>query len=313
MDKEKKKFLRRRLGWWSLRLFSILSAKSHLEWSYFLGSVLGKLAYLFVIRHRRIALESLSIAFPHLKQEDRKILARDFFVFMSQSSLEIIYFIKNPRALESIRIEGKEFLDEALKNKNGVIGLTAHLGNFPLMSFKFARLGYSISVLVRPMRDEKAGDYIHNLRIQTGVKSIFSYPRKECVNQTIEALRDNGIVLIQMDQNFGTGGVWVKFFDKLAATPVGPIIFALRTKAKVLPMYIVREGLGRHCIKILPPLDLDMREDKDETILLNAIKFTKVIEHWVKEQPSQWGWVHRRWKSKPSKKIEGLKFRMQKD
>jgi KDO2-lipid IV(A) lauroyltransferase len=161
------------------------------------------------------------------------------------------------------------------------------------------------------MRDTKAGSYLHDLRTNAGVKTIYSYPRKACVSSIVKALRDKELVIIQMDQNFGTGGVWVKFFGELAATPVGPIVFALRTGAPVVPVYIYREAKGKHCIKFFPEEELIVTEDKDKTILLNAIKFTRVIESWIRTVPVQWGWIHRRWKSRPSEKIKAMKYRIE--
>jgi KDO2-lipid IV(A) lauroyltransferase len=120
----------------------------------------------------------------------------------------------------------------------------------------------------------------------------------------INALAKNEIVIILMDQNFGTGGVWVKFFDKLAATPTGPIILSLRTKAALVPSYIYRKGGKRHGLKIFPEEDLILGKDKNETILFNAANFTKIIEKWIKERPGHWSWVHRRWKSRPPKNVD---------
>lgn len=312
MDKDKKKFLKRKLGWFSLRIFAILNGIFPLGGSYFLGKILGRIAYFAVLRHRRIALENLSIAFPYVSSKKRKRIAIGFFIFMAQSSVELLYFLRNPGSLENIYIEGKENLEHAIEQGRGVIILTAHLGNFPLMSLKLAKAGYTVNVVARPMRDERAGDYIHNLRIKAGIKTIFSYPRKVCVGGIIKALRERELVIIQMDQNFGTGGVWVKFFGKLAATPLGPIIFALRTQAAVCPAYICRESQGRHCIKFFSPEKLILTQDKDETVLLNAIKFTRIIESWVKNFPFQWSWIHRRWKSQPSEKMRNLKFKIEK-
>jgi KDO2-lipid IV(A) lauroyltransferase len=314
MDKEKKKFLRRLAGVVSLKTFASFNRILSLNGIYLLGNFLGKFTYLLVSRHRRAALESLKIAYPELSLRERKKIAKEFFIFMVQGSLELLYFLKNASALDNnVDIEGREYLDQALSRNKGVIILTAHLGNFPLMGLKLVREGYKINIIARPMRDKRSGDYIHRLRTEAGVKTIFSYPRKECVNQTIRVLRNNEIVMIQMDQNFGTGGVWVKFFGKLAATPVGPIVFALRTQASIVPMYIVREAPGRHSLKVFPQVELDYLEDKNELILVNAIKFTKIIENWIRQNPTQWSWIHRRWKSRPSQSIRNLRFKVQAD
>jgi KDO2-lipid IV(A) lauroyltransferase len=181
------------------------------------------------------------------------------------------------------------------------------------MSVKLAQQGYMVNFLTRPMRDEGAGEYLHNLRENAGVKTIFSYPRKECVSNIIKALGNNEIVIMQMDQNFGSSGVWVKFFSKLAATPTGPVTVALRTEAAIIPAYIYRQTKGRHCIKIFPKQDLFVSADKDETILRNVAKLSRMIENWVKVSTYQWGWIHRRWKSQPPPQAKRSKFSVEED
>ncbi|MCK9573223.1 MAG: lysophospholipid acyltransferase family protein [Candidatus Omnitrophica bacterium] len=311
MNKELQKTLARRAGWFFLRIFTVVNGSFSLKWSYALGRRLGSFACAVIPQQRKISTDSLAIAFPDMTLKERKKITRDFFVFMAQSGFELLYFLRHLDRMQGVKIEGRQNLDEALKAGTGIILVTAHMGNFPLMSLKLAREGYKINFVTRPMRDEKAGDYLFNLRENAGVKSIFSYPRKECISGILKALRNNEIVIMQMDQNFGSGGVWVKFFGKLAATPVGPITLGMRTKAKLVPAYIYREGLSRHCIKILPAEPIIEAENKDEAVLKNAAKFSRIIESWIKEYPEQWGWIHRRWKSQPPKDLAASQFKVE--
>ncbi len=312
MDKEKKKLWRRWLGWIFLRFSILFHDVFPLGWSYFLGALLGSLAYFLLFPHRRIALESLSIAFPKLSLRKRQKIARAFFIFIAQSSFELVYFLKHPPALKNIQIEGRRYLEEALKEKRGVILVTAHLGSFPLLSVKLVKEGYPVNFVTRPMRDQKTGEYLYHLRTQAGIKTIFSLPRRQCLLEIIQALRNNELVILQMDQNFGSGGVWVKFFNKLAATPTGAVTLALKTQAKIVPVYICRQSRGRHTIHILPAQELVVTPNADETILLNTINLSRLIESWISRYPEQWGWFHRRWKSQPSSKMERLPFRIEK-
>ena len=320
MDKKRKKILRRKIGGIALKVITSFSKILPLGLNYFIGNILGSLAYLLIRRHRKIALDNLSIAFPEMSLKEKKKITRSYFVLMAQGTLELLYFVENPRHLKNIRIEGREHLEAALNKKGGVLLLTAHLGNFPLMLFKLAKQGFPINIVARPMRDKYTDDYVTDLRRKGGVKTLLSYPRKTCISGIINALRNNEIVVIQIDQNFGTGGVWVKFFNKLAATPLGPITLALRTKAAIVPAYMVRENTpkgmasprGKHYLKIFPQEELIIKEDKDETLLLNAIKLTRIIEEWVRKFPSQWVWIHRRWKSRPLEQIKKSRFRIEK-
>ncbi|MDD5069341.1 MAG: lysophospholipid acyltransferase family protein [Candidatus Omnitrophica bacterium] len=313
MKKEKKKILKRKLAWISLRVFTVLNGILPLKAAYLSGLIFGRMAFIFLKRHRDIAIESLAVAFPELSKIKLRSIARDSFVCIAQSSLEIFYFRKKNNELKNIRIEGAENLDAALKKGKGVVFVTAHFGNFPILLLKLAKQGYPVNVVLRPMRDSKTGEYIQNLCWSSGIKTILSSPRRECVNAILKALRANEIVVILMDQNFGTGGVWVKFFGKLAATPVGPIIFALRANSALVPGYIYRESLGKHCLKIFPEQQIVSTGNKDESVLLNAVKITNLIQSWIIQFPEQWGWIHRRWKSRPSAKVKNIPFRVEKD
>ncbi|MDD4955246.1 MAG: lysophospholipid acyltransferase family protein [Candidatus Omnitrophica bacterium] len=311
MSSELKKNFARRIAWFFLRTFTVINGSFSLKWSYTLGNLLGSSACSVLPPQRKIAMESLGIAFPGKTIKERKKITRGFFVFMAQSAFELLYFLRHMDKLGSVTIEGRENLDKALKAGKGVILVTAHIGNFPLMSVKLANEGYKVNFVTRPMRDEKAGDYLFNLRENAGVKSIFSYPKKECISGIVKALRNNEIVIMQMDQNFGSGGVWVKFFGKIAATPVGPITLGLRTGAKLVPAYIYREGFSLHRIKVYPEEPLIETENKDETILKNTITFSRIIQSWIEKYPEQWGWIHRRWKSQPPKHLSNLQFKVE--
>ncbi len=315
MDKEKKKILKRKAGWVLLRFSSWLIRFLPLKLILFTGRTFGALGYIFSVRHRKIALDSLRIAFSGEKSPlEIKRIAKDCFRFMGEASWEMFYFLNNPQRIkEKVEIKGIENLRKALKKGKGVIALTAHFGNFPLMCLRLKEEGFVVNTMARPLRDEKAGSFIHRLRSATGVKTIFSYPKREAVFNSLRALANNEILVIQMDQNFGTGGVWVRFFGKLAATPIGPIVLALRSKASIVPMFIVRERGAQHSVFIEEEVPLEVREDKDETILVNAIKFTKIVEDWIRRYPGLWGWIHRRWKSRPSEKVYNLKFKVQKN
>ena len=129
------------------------------------------------------------------------------------------------------------------------------------------------------------------MRTKAGVKTIFSYPRKASVFGTLKVLQNNEVVVMQMDQNFGTGGVWVNFFGKLAATPVGPIVLGSRAQAAIVPMFIVRQKPGKHILFIEKQVAIKQREDKDEAVLVNAMQYTRIIEDWIRRYPHLWGWT----------------------
>jgi KDO2-lipid IV(A) lauroyltransferase len=102
------------------------------------------------------------------------------------------------------------------------------------------------------------------------------------------------------EKNFGTGGVFVDFFGRKAATATGPVVLAQRTKAALLPCFIIRQKDDTHRIIFEKPLDLVEGKDAEETITINIQRLTNIIETYIRKYPAEWSWIHRRWKSKPN-------------
>ena len=196
-------------------------------------------------------------------------------------------------------IIGKENLDKALVDGRGVILVSAHFGNFPLLLGRLAVDGYRVGGIMRPMHDDKVEKIFLKKREKFGVRTIYSQPRNECVNNTISALRDNELIFIPIDQNFGTGGIFVNFFGEKAATATGPVILAQRTNAALIPCFILRQPGDRHKIVFEPALKLIEGKNPQDTIAVNIQRLTDIIESYIRKYPAEWGWIHRRWKSKP--------------
>jgi len=270
--------------------------------AYLMAKVFSKLGYLFAMRQKCIALEGLRIAFGNkMSLKELKNIIRRCFHSIAKSGMEMVFLMERPQLIkERVVIEGRENLDITLSKGKGVILVSAHFGNFPLMLAKLSSEGYLVNVVVRYMRDEKIEEYFERKRKLLNIHSIHTQPRDECVKRSIEVLRRNEILCIQLDQNFGAkGGVFVDFFGRKAATASGPIIFSLRTKAPILPAFIIRERDDTHRIVIEQELRLEKKEKYSETILTNVQKITKIIEDCIRKYPTEWGWIHKRWKTKP--------------
>ena len=265
---------------------------------------MAALAYVFASKHRKIALESLRIAFGKEKSpQELDRIARDCFTYLAKSAVELMFFFDKPFLLkDKVEIYGRENLDQALAAGCGVILVSAHFGNFPLLLGRLAVEGYHAGGIMKPMHDTKMEEIFLKKREKFGVRTIYSQPRQECVNQTITVLRNNELVFIPIDQNFGTGGVFVNFFGNQAATATGPVILAQRTKAALVPCFIIRQSDDRHKIFFEPRLELEEGSSPKETILVNIQRLTDIIETYIRKYPAEWGWIHRRWKSKPREK-----------
>lgn len=300
MDFKKiRKHFARFLAWLGLNLCSLIVKLIPGGWLYGFAANIASLVYILAARQRRNSLESLRIAFGKEKSEAQiKKISRDSFTLIAKSGVELLFLMDKPALLKKrVEISGRENLDAALSKGKGVILVSAHFGNFPFMLAKLSLEGYKTCGIMRYMRDERMEKFFKIKREKFGIKTIYSQPRRECVENSIHSLRENELLFIPLDQNFGTGGVFVDFFGRKAATATGPIILARRTGAAIIPGFIVRQRDNTHNLIIEPPFELEEGGRPDENIIMNIQGLTNIIEAYIRRYPAEWGWIHRRWKS----------------
>ncbi|HBG60920.1 MAG TPA: hypothetical protein DDX37_03650 [Candidatus Omnitrophica bacterium] len=260
--------------------------------------------YCFMLVKRGFVMGNLRTAFGNEKTEfELKKIANDYFYNFGKGMIELIYLLNRPKKIvENVSIEGLENLEKVLSANKGAIIISAHFGSFIAMYLRIIQQGYKTNVVMRRMRDNVFEEYISDLRRKLGIQTIYSLPQRQCIQESIKALRRNELLFMLMDQNFGgEGGVFVDFMDKKASTAPGAIVFAKRTKAPVVPMFIRRDGKDSYKIIIEPEMTLEEDEDDKRSIELNVAKATRIIERYVRQYPHEWGgWMHKRWKTEYS-------------
>ncbi len=268
---------------------------------YAFANFLGFLGYTFALRHKRIAIDSLTLAFGKEKSgQEIERICRECFNAMACTAVEFFMFMRYPERIRKfVEIEGAENLRKALSKGNGVVAISAHFGSFPLLLSRLALEGFKVNSMLRHMRDMGLDKFFEAKRHRMGIGSVYTQPRQDCVNDSLRVLRNNEILFIQLDQNFGTGGIFVDFFGVKAATATGPMVFSRRTGAAIVPMFILRLKGPKHKIVIEPEVLWDESLDKDEAIAHMVQKLTTLIEGFIRKYPYEWGWIHKRWKARP--------------
>lgn len=263
------------------------------------GEGLGTIALSLLRKRKKIALGNLHLALGKEKgPEEIERICRNSFQNIGKDMLEIsrCFNFEESYLKRLVRLEGKEHIDDALRAGTGVIALTAHLGNFPLMNVRLVNEGFPLSLVARDPENPKVAKMIASYRDSFGMESIPDKPRMTCVSKSLKALKQNRILSLQIDQNAPATECWVDFFGYLVPTFKGPVIFSLRTGAPILPMFIVRNPDSLHKIIIYPPYQLSITGNMEEDISSNIARLTKIVEKAIREYPEQWWWIHRRFK-----------------
>jgi len=306
MFKDLKKKIERTLVRWAFYLFSWLFRVMPYPVIKAMTGGLLAIVYFVLRRMRKAAMSTLQIAFGREKSlAELTKICKDCFYNAGRGAIEIGAFTERPSLIkETFSFEGnsRANLDAALAEGRGVIGISAHFGNFPLMLLYLAQMGYPTNAIIRPSRDEIIEKDFQASRSRLGLKTVHSYPREACVAQSLKALRDKELLVVLLDQNTGSkSGVYVDFFGQKAGTATGPMVFAMRTGAPLLPIFTLRQGdSDKHTVVIEKHFYLEQKATDEETIQYNVQKLTNIIEGYIRKYPHEWGWMHRRWKSRPN-------------
>ncbi len=268
------------------------------------GRCIGRLAYYVDRRHRQIGLENIRRALGKEKTpREQKRIIKENYCHIAQGGFEMLRALEYAkRYAHLLTIEGKENLDRALAEGKGAIGIMGHIGNITLLLRKIANEGYLASVIVKDPKDKRIARLMQELCDRSNIGTVPPRPKSLVAKRALASLKRGEILIIPIDQNAGKKGVFVDFFGRPASTPAGPVVFAQRTGAPLIPMYIIREGRKRHRLIIEPEVPLINTGDKEKDLITNTQRLTKVIERWIRKYPSQWWWMHNRWKSKPPQK-----------
>jgi KDO2-lipid IV(A) lauroyltransferase len=254
-----------------------------------IGRLWGLMGYYIFKKRRLLALQNLNLA---LNNQNNELIIKKLFENLGMNLIEFLRFseITKDNLSEYITFHGKEYLDQAYGQKQGVLVLTAHIGNWELLAASVGLLGYNTSMVVKSARQKSVDNYIVQKRNQKNIK-LFS--GKNLIKAILKQLKSGGIVGVVLDQHATKSeGVVVPFFGQHAATLKSLAILSQRTNAIVLPMYIYRDENYHHHIIVEPPIF----HNSDEDITLRTQKYTAWIESAIRAHPDQWIWTHNRWK-----------------
>jgi KDO2-lipid IV(A) lauroyltransferase len=293
--KQKAEYL---LACFLIRLFQMLPFRIAV-WG---GALLGRLFYLVDRRHRSITLENLKGALGEEKSgRERKRIAVRAFENLGRSVVEFAWIQGRPAAelMGRTTFEGIEHIEAAVREKKGVVLLSAHFGNWEWMGTALSLLGTPIHVVARPLDNPELNNMINAWRERHGNRVL---NKRTSAAELMRLLRAREVVGVLLDQNTTAGeAVFVDYFGRPAATHKGLAVLALRTGAAVLPIFAVREN-NRHRVIIEKPLEIVRTGDLERDLREATALFTRAIESAVRRHPDHWLWVHRRWKTQRVKK-----------
>lgn len=284
------------LGVWLFILFMYLSSRLPWKLQLGLGKGLGKLLYRVAKRRRHITKVNVNLCYPNLTDTEKNQLVKKIFEANSIGYMEtsIAWFNNLEKYRSMTKIEGMEHLKEAKENGKGVLLTGAHFSMLDLAG-GLTSLFFELNVTYRPLDNPLMNEIMMQGRQRFCTRAF----HKKDVKGFIKFLKKQGVLWYAPDQDYGRrSSVFADFFGISTATVTGTTWLAKAGNAVVLPYsYLRNSDNSGWTLKIWPPLDIPSESEADD-----ARKYNIWLEQILKQNPEQYLWLHKRFKTRPDPK-----------
>ena len=238
---------------------------------------------------------NLRVAYPEKTDAEIETIVRDMCENLGHTVAEYAHLDKigitgpDPR----IEVSGLDNALQAVARGKGVIFFSGHLGNWEVMPFVVTQSGFEGGEVYRPQNNPFVDQWLVKQRASHGPKDqLAKGPRG--TRRIFTLLRRGKTICLLVDQKTNEG-VPAVYFGREAMTTPAPAAFALKLGAALVPCQIERTSGSRFRFKFHPAIEFAPRGDYERDVLDLTAAITQRIESIVREKPSQWLWIHRRW------------------
>ncbi|MEI7012538.1 lauroyl acyltransferase [Leptospira licerasiae] len=276
--------------------FRILPYRACLIYGRFLVCLLYPLAK----KHRKIAYDNISYAFPDYSEEKKKQLVWKSFLHIGDLLAGTLFAPRlNRKWMDKYLVYDAESLaieQKTIQEGVGVVLISGHFGTWEIL-VQFMGIRMKGGGIYKKVRNPFVDKLIYKLRSKNGIRLVST----EESSQVTKMLKQGYWVGFGSDQNAGKVGIFVDFFNRKASTYQGPALMAYLTGAKMLLYSVLCGEKGKVMVRVkdLGFVDKSAFSDREAAIRHYTEVWTKALEEEVKLYPAQYFWVHRRWRTKP--------------
>ena len=241
----------------------------------------------------RVAERNLRLAFPDMGEAERRRILDGQWDNLGRS------FCEWPRMDELRPSQGRvevihaERLEAIRKSGRPVVFVSGHFANWEVMPCAIVDAGVACQMTYRAANNPYVDKIFRETRARYGVK-LFAPKGAEGSRELLAAMQRGESVALMNDQKFN-GGVALPFMGQPAHTAAGPTRLALRFGTVLQPMSVERLPKARFRVVVHEPITLEPTGAREADLAAGVAKVNAFVEARLREHPSQWFWVHRRW------------------
>jgi len=267
-----------------------------------IGRFFGRVMFVLGGDRRNAAIAHLAIAFGNeWTPAQIRMMARKNFEHLGMLGVEFFRIRRwsHEKLAEKLVIEGKKNFDLAWSpGPKGIFYVTAHFGSFEVLAAmsRFMGLRGNLVITTTPNRFVNERMLFRRGGAESGLNTL---PHRGIVRTVIDALRGGEMVVVLADQRGDdTRPVWVNYFGVPVLANGVFARFAAEGAAYTFPIMARRMADGRYLCSFGEEIPIQVSDDKEADIVVNSQRFHEVFEAWLREDPSQGFWMHRKFKRK---------------
>ena len=238
---------------------------------------------------------NLANSFPDKTEEELNQIRDQFNRYFCDLILETFktLTIKKSVLKDRVSFENSELFERYFDQKQSIILVLGHLGNWELCGAGFSQFDYhQLFVIYRPLKNKYFDGLVHHMRTRLGNKL---YAMKDSFRGMI---RDRGQVTATAfiaDQSPPPDtAYWTTFLRQETGVFRGTAKIARKLNYPVVYSSISRPRRGFYRIKLETLIERPADLTEDEI----SERHTRRLERDIDSNPSYWLWTHRRWKHK---------------
>jgi len=288
------------LGYVALRILVIFLYLFDVETNLKTACFLGRMLWKYYHRGRNRALDNLRASFPEKSEEWIRQIGRRSFEHIAMLAIDVLFtprLVKKDNWRDYSRYKNAEMAKWLMQEGRGLLLVTGHYGNFEIIGYLLGLFGFNIYSIARPLDNRFINEYLYGVRRRAGQNIIDKKGAAELMGKTAA---DGATLCFIADQDAGKKGIFVDFFGRKASTYKSIGLLAITHNIPIGVGYGRRVG-SRFYFEIGVNRIIFPEEwaDKDNPLEWVTAEYTRAIEQFVREDPSQYWWLHRRWKHRP--------------
>jgi KDO2-lipid IV(A) lauroyltransferase len=246
------------------------------------------------MRVARVAERNIRRVFPELDDVEVEALLDQIWGNLGCGAAEFTHLDRFTVNQPGSRVElvGAEHLAAMQESSKAGIVFSAHMGNWELGARVIGQTGLPLGQIYRGADNPFIDRLFKNAR--SSENTTFIPKGREGAIKMLRLMRDGLHFGAMMDQKLNEG-VAMPFFGQNAMMATAPVEIALRTGGAIVPVRCIRYPGSHFRIEISPPLAIERTDNRKADAIKVLGQINAIIEGWIRENPEQWFWLHRRW------------------